>query len=176
MNTEASAMFYAVNTFTFGNGPFGSKKYANLHGLQHFLKRVPKDHVSGIENVNVLIHARDNHSRGWGAEYDLGTPIDAKNLHSIIRALTKHFTSLKTVKFQYCTFGPSWYSMAEPRPLLSEAEVTRELVKMFRILGNKGLHFEIFDHYRIDMRQAAETILKENPGAADLLTLPPHPS
>ena len=99
-------IFYAVNTFTFGNGPYGSKLCPNLHGLRHFLKRAPKNHLSGIEKVNVLLHCRTVTHVSSHLDNDIGTMTDVKDLHSTVQALAKHFTSLKTIVFQYYTDSP----------------------------------------------------------------------
>lgn len=173
----ASMMFYAVNTFIFGNGPYGSKLTPNIHGLRHFLKRVPKNHIAGIQKVNILIHCRTVLNAPELSRKDvLGTMPDVKDLHSTTRALAKHFTSLKMIVFHYNLEGPSWDKNFEPYPLLTPEEGVSELAKMFRILVKKGLNFETFDHHNIKMRQAAEKVMKEIPGAAKIITLPPHSS
>jgi len=102
--------------------------------------------------------------------------MDIKNLHLTVRALAKHFTSLTTIVFQHCNDGTHWSDNFDRNPLLTSEEAVREMLKMFRILANKELHFETFDHHNTEKREAAEKILKEISRAPNFITLPRHPS
>lgn len=167
-------MFYTLNTFTVGNGIWGSKTDANLHGLRHFITRVPENHRCGIEKINFMIHARRvYYEQKFRVEmrFEFGTAVDATTLHMISRALRHHFKSLKVVVFQYCTTGPGW-SPIDRLPCLSETEVVGEFVKMFQTLVKKGVKFEIFHNERIDMSQAIAKVLTQSPEAAPNITFP----
>jgi hypothetical protein len=41
LNAEAKTVFYSLNSFVVGNGPFGLTTEENLHALRAFITRVP---------------------------------------------------------------------------------------------------------------------------------------
>jgi hypothetical protein len=168
MNAESAMMFYAVNTFTIGNGPFGSKSITNLHGLRAFIKRVPANHLSGIRTVGIEIH-----KRWFGGRKGFGTQLDAENLHSITRALKKHFKRLEVVKFSYTTLD--YWGSPFDGPRLTQTPLARELTKMFRTLLKISslARIEAYNQDDIDMKAVAEEILKDTP-AAEILKIAPQ--
>jgi hypothetical protein len=165
-------MFYAVNTFVIGNGPFGSKSVTNLHALKAFINRVPAKHLSGIRRVGIEIHTR--RCTRFPDTYCFGTPIDAKNLHSIARALAKHFKSLEVAEFSYTRTGPYWYEH-ESGPRLTGVPLTRELTTMVRTMLKNGslANITACSMDDIDMKPVADEILKSTPAAENILKVLP---
>lgn len=172
INAESAMMFYAVNTFTIGNGPFGSKSITNLHAFQAFIKRVPANHLGGIRRVDIELFTR-RWTRSLNA-FCFGTLTDAKDLHSIARTLTKHFKSLEVVNFSYEVDGPFWYGH-QNWPRLTGAPLTRELTKILRTLLKNGTLVSIgaYSVGDVDMKAAVDEILKSTPAAEPILKILP---
>lgn len=169
MHSEASTIFYASNTFVVGNGPWGARSLTNLRALRDFIKRVPATHLASIRSVSLEIHVRHY----WDGVYRFGHDFDAKAVHSIISALTKHFKGLESVSFQVSKPGHPW-ATSSGGLLLSDAQVDAEFARVLSdLLKNREiLRIETCKDEFFDMSRAVEATLKVTPGAASILMYP----
>jgi hypothetical protein len=96
-NAEAKTVFYSLNSFIVGNGPFGLTTQENLHALRAFTSRVPGICVARITEVYFEINACQTmdwrHLVSWYRVRDCSI----KDLESISRALVKHFKGLESL-------------------------------------------------------------------------------
>jgi hypothetical protein len=116
MHTEASSVFFSRNKFLVSNGPHGSSKRANLHGLRSFIRNVSPESLASIREVEVLLSETEL-SEAEKAEYPtlslrstttfwiqswgychMKHPKDLQNINS---ALFRHFKGLKMVDMDY---------------------------------------------------------------------------
>jgi len=96
-NAEAKTVFYSLNSFVVGNGPFGLTTQENLHALRAFISRVPGICISRISQVHFEINVIrildwSNHVYNYRVRDSC-----VKDLESISRALVKHFTGLESL-------------------------------------------------------------------------------
>jgi hypothetical protein len=89
-SAEVASVFYKTNSFLMGNGFFGSRSQANLHGLRSFISRVPSEHISHITTVAVDFYTSP--SRRSCSFYS--RTVWEEELTSLVRALRKHFKGL----------------------------------------------------------------------------------
>jgi hypothetical protein len=89
-SAEVASVFYKTNSFLMGNGFFGSRSKANLHGLRSFISRVPSEHISHITTVAVDFYTSP--SRRSCSFYS--RTVWEEELTSLVRALRKHFKGL----------------------------------------------------------------------------------
>jgi len=96
-NTEAKTVFYSLNSFVVGNGPFGLTTQENLHALRAFISRVPGICISRITQVYFEINVI--RIRDWSNNVYNYRVRDScvKDLESISRALVKHFKGLESL-------------------------------------------------------------------------------
>jgi hypothetical protein len=96
-NTEAKTVFYSLNSFVVGNGPFGLTTQENLHALRAFITRVPAICVRRITRVHFEINVI--RITDWSNNVYNYRVRDScvKDLESISRALVKHFKSLESL-------------------------------------------------------------------------------
>ena len=89
INSEAKAIFWGNNKIVLGNGMWGDTTDPNLHALQHFIARVPKDCIRLIRFVEVEIHCE----LFWTGTYHYTNdgPIQ------IQRALSKYFSGIEVL-------------------------------------------------------------------------------
>jgi hypothetical protein len=91
---EAKFLFYSLNEFVIGNEHWGSTIFANLHGLQAFISRVPKD---------CLEHIRKVHFEGclYLKEYSyLTRRSNAKQLLTMSRTMLKYFKGVESLEIE----------------------------------------------------------------------------
>ncbi|KUJ09577.1 uncharacterized protein LY89DRAFT_761186 [Mollisia scopiformis] len=90
VNKEAKGVFYAENTFVVGNGWWGSKTQENH---QAFISRVPKECISLIRHVHIIMFAGepDNFGRCLAKERD------TKELKGLGTSLVKHFSGIEMI-------------------------------------------------------------------------------
>lgn len=88
-STEIASVFYKTNSFLVGNGFFGSRSDANLHGLSSFASRVPSEHMSHITTVAVDFYTSPSRrSTFYGS---LWNTVWEEDFRSLVLALRKHF-------------------------------------------------------------------------------------
>jgi hypothetical protein len=117
-NAEAKTVFYSLNSFVVGNGPFGLTTEENLHALRAFITRVPAICVRRITRVHFEINVMQ--VKDWSSNfYNYRVPDSSvKDLESISRALVKHFRGLESLiigfkpyrQYSYDSLGPNWRS------------------------------------------------------------------
>lgn len=116
VHTETSSVFFSRNKFLVGNGPHGSSKRANLHGLRSFIRNVSPESLTSIREVEVLLSETEI-CETEKAEYPTlslrSTPTfwiqswgychvkHPKDLQNINGALFRHFKGLKMVDMNY---------------------------------------------------------------------------
>ena len=116
IHTETSSVFFSRNKFLVGNGPHGSSKRANLHGLRSFIRNVSPESLASIREVEVLLSETEI-CEAEKAEYPTlslrSTPTfwiqswgychvkHPKDLQNINGALFRHFKGLKMVDMNY---------------------------------------------------------------------------
>lgn len=95
-NADAKTVFYSLNSFAVGNGPFGLTTQENLHALRAFITRVPAICIRRITQVHFEINViRVSH---WASPTWYRVPKSGvKDLESISRALVKHFKGLESL-------------------------------------------------------------------------------
>jgi hypothetical protein len=94
-NKEAKTIFFSQNTFLIGNGWWGSTMRANVQALKEFIKRVPKECIALIREIELDIYFK-RIDVGSGLFYHIHSE-ELKQLEIICRALTKHFIGLEEV-------------------------------------------------------------------------------
>jgi len=100
---EVASIFYGNTTWLVGNGKWGSTTVTNVHALRAFISQVPARHLALIKSVIFQIHTRA--SGASGGVLSLGTALDASALHTICRALVKHFPGIKTLDCRFTEEG-----------------------------------------------------------------------
>ena len=137
IHNEASSVFYSVNTFVVGNGDWGSKNKPNLHALRAFTARVPSRFLACITEIHYTIHLRWCAASGTSlGHFILGTSADASDLHSISRALSKHFTGLKVIDVYFTTDGPYFEQLLKfQSEKLSDKCAHQEICRMIHTLS-----------------------------------------
>ena len=73
---EASRIFYIINTFIFGNGPWRSRKFANLHGLKLFKARIPQRFRDLISKIMFTVWTRHGYVASRNGEQVLEMMFD----------------------------------------------------------------------------------------------------
>jgi hypothetical protein len=127
-NAEAKTVFYSLNSFIVGNGPFGLTTQENLHALRAFISRVPGVCISRISEVHFEINVI--RITDWSTHVYNYRVRDScvKDVESISRALIKHFRGLELLIIgfkpyrghQYAEDFPnlSWQSFAQASQLI----------------------------------------------------------
>ena len=163
---EASTIFYSMNTFVVGNGSWGSTTFTNVHALKAFIKSVPASHISRITKVIMEIHMRI--STAWPEPYIFGTRNEASSLHSISRALVRHFTGLEFLCYQFDGSGPVIFQNEFIHAKLSDDQAINELHKVLSTLLKHGTLKRIsqqrtWDGKCVDIQSAVKEILLTDP-------------
>jgi hypothetical protein len=138
IHAEAAPVFYKTNIFLIGNGDWGTRRQANLHGLQSFISRVPAWHLSLITTLAVDFYTFPHQ---WASPTDRDPwRKSPKELQSLVRALMKYFqgvTQLEIhIRWDHRRIGNSYVPfVADSNNLASLCEGLRTLVKHEKIRG-----------------------------------------
>lgn len=104
---EGSPYLYINNTFSFGNGSFGSTSEVNLKGLKYFLQRVPEKHRHLIAHacIHVFLHKSLWHGTQAEGEQQRIAPTynnfpDVKDAQKMVSKLMTSLPSLQVVTLQ----------------------------------------------------------------------------
>ena len=55
IHAEVYTAFFSLNTFSIGNGDYGSSRETNVHGLKSFIRRVPAQYIRCISRLTILV-------------------------------------------------------------------------------------------------------------------------
>jgi hypothetical protein len=123
IHAEVYTAFYSYNTFSIGNGDYGSSRETNMHGLKSFIRRVPAQYIHYISKLTILTYLRKMYSTPapslgpftYIMKYGICTITDAKDIQVITRAVVKHFKGVKVLSLEPCIGGPERQHDDEPR-------------------------------------------------------------
>jgi hypothetical protein len=127
-NAEAKTVFYSLNSFVVGNGPFGLTTQENLHALRAFISRVPGICISRISQVHFEINVI--RITDWSNHVYIYKVQDScvKDIESISRALVKHFRGLESLSIGFKPHRGYLYNHDLPSPnWQSNAQVSQSL-------------------------------------------------
>ncbi|CZT04574.1 uncharacterized protein RAG0_10997 [Rhynchosporium agropyri] len=102
IHEEVRGLYYTLNTFAVGNNLWGSTSFANLHGLNAFMKLAPKQHLAQIQNIEINLCAELVPHWARPELFYCHDELDGKRLMSICRILLKHFRGLRHVVIKAC--------------------------------------------------------------------------
>lgn len=113
IHAEVYTVFYSLNTFSIGNGDYGSSRDINIHGLKSFIRRVPAQYIECIPHLRIMVYLRKRYSTPssnpgpWPylTEYGIGSMSDAIDLQAIGRAVVKHFKGVEVLSLESCIGG-----------------------------------------------------------------------
>jgi len=177
IHAEAKTIFYARNTFILGNGRWGSREEANLHALQAFTSRVPKDCIALITKIEINIYFQLKRYSTWASVTD---PLeffmhnqDALELQSVARAVLKYFTGVESIDVVAAALkGDTTY------PTDSQAEFTGYVDSaakaMGMMLGHPNLRQMSFhDGSRLQFDTFVEKVKPGKEAKSDIISIVP---
>ena len=158
IQAEIGAIFFARNTFLVGNGPHGSSKRANLHGLRSFLRNASLKSVESIRKVEVLLSERKvtemertdwstywyryRADSFWIETWGYSHLKHPKDLQSLNRIVAKSFKGLEAVDLTYAedkirrpTVAHAYMHGNATQPWMSEACV-RPMERAMKVFLN----------------------------------------
>lgn len=142
-SAEVASVFYRINSFLIGNGSFGSRSQANLHGLWSFISRIPSEHISYITTVTVDFYTFPRQNYWLFYSYTVW----GEDLKSLVRALRRHFKGLLHLDIyirDVCYAGEDGLHVpifADSSNINLLCDCLRALVKHER-LRNISIHYE----------------------------------
>jgi hypothetical protein len=138
IHAEAAPVFYKTNIFLIGNGDWGTRRQANLHGLQSFISRVPAWHLSLITTLAVDFYTFPHQ---WASSTDRDPwRKSPKEFQSLVRALMKYFqgvTQLEIhIRWDHRRTGNNYVPfVADSNNMASLCDGLRTLVRHEKLRG-----------------------------------------
>jgi hypothetical protein len=167
---EACTVFYSLNTFSIGNGDYGSSRDTNVHGLKSFIRRVPARYIHCISHLKIFFYLRKMYTipapnlgpQTYVVNYGICSTSDASDVQAIARAVVKHFKGVEKLSLDPCIRGPKRPHYHEPR-LCGKRSIDEIAIAVKLLLKHQKVKELTVtkDNSRSQLQEAVERVVEE---------------